>query len=299
MAINIEPALSPHLVVDDAAAAIDFYVKAFDAEELGRVPRPDGKLVHAALRINGFYGDAQRRFPGDVWRQVDDADVAGRNPGHHPSDRHDVDTKFQRALDAGATVVAELTDQFWGDRYGVVADPFGHHWSLGQPVREVSVRRDPGGDVRAEPLAKQPVHAAGAAAAAPARWPRPPSMSATSVNLLRGRPSSAAARNLGGVDGTPSRRVDGVGLASVHQLGQRRRLVHRVGQLAGVEVGDQGLNGLQRARLVGADEAGRPPLDPARDVRPAPGTDARHDHRRSGPQPPHSSKGRSRIGLPR
>jgi PhnB protein len=49
----------------------------------------------------------------------------------------DVDSKFQRAVDAGATVVAALEDQFWGDRYGVVADPFGHHWSLGQPVREV------------------------------------------------------------------------------------------------------------------------------------------------------------------
>lgn len=51
----------------------------------------------------------------------------------------DVEDKFQRALDAGATVVMPLEDQFWGDRYGVVADPFGHNWSLGQPVREVSV----------------------------------------------------------------------------------------------------------------------------------------------------------------
>jgi PhnB protein len=51
----------------------------------------------------------------------------------------DVDAKFQRAVDAGATVVAALEDQFWGDRYGVVADPFGHNWSLGQPVREVSM----------------------------------------------------------------------------------------------------------------------------------------------------------------
>jgi len=50
----------------------------------------------------------------------------------------DVDAKFQRALDAGATVVVPLDEQFWGDRYGMVADPFGHHWSLGQPVREVS-----------------------------------------------------------------------------------------------------------------------------------------------------------------
>jgi PhnB protein len=50
----------------------------------------------------------------------------------------DVDTKFQRALDAGATVVMPLEDQFWGDRYGAVEDPFGHRWSLGQPTREVS-----------------------------------------------------------------------------------------------------------------------------------------------------------------
>lgn len=51
----------------------------------------------------------------------------------------DVDAKFQRALNAGATVVTALEDQLWGDRYGVVADPFGHHWSLGQPVREVNM----------------------------------------------------------------------------------------------------------------------------------------------------------------
>ncbi|WP_368773216.1 VOC family protein [Mycobacterium ostraviense] len=63
MAITVEPALSPHLVVDDAAAAIDFYVKAFDAVELGRVPGPDGKLVHAALRINGFMVMLNDDFP--------------------------------------------------------------------------------------------------------------------------------------------------------------------------------------------------------------------------------------------
>ena len=63
MPINVEPALSPHLVVDDAAAAIDFYVKAFDAAELGRVPGPDGRLVHAALRINGFLVMLNDDFP--------------------------------------------------------------------------------------------------------------------------------------------------------------------------------------------------------------------------------------------
>ncbi len=63
MAINIEPAVSPHLMVDNAAAAIDFYVKAFGAEELGRVSGPDGKLVHAALRINGSLVMRNDDFP--------------------------------------------------------------------------------------------------------------------------------------------------------------------------------------------------------------------------------------------
>jgi PhnB protein len=138
MAINIEPAVSPHLVVGDAAAAIDFYVKAFGAVELGRVPRPDGKLVHAALRINGSLVMLNDDFP----EVCGGKSMTPKSLGGTPVTIHltvtDVDAKFQQALDAGATVVAPLEDQFWGDRYGVVEDPFGHHWSLGQPVREVS-----------------------------------------------------------------------------------------------------------------------------------------------------------------
>jgi PhnB protein len=139
MAINIEPALSPHLVVDNAAAAIDFYVKAFDAVELGRVPRPDGKLVHAALRINGSMVMLADDFPEMCGGKSMTPESLGGTPVTIHLTVDDVDAKFQRALDAGATVVAALEDQFWGDRYGVVADPFGHHWSLGQPVREVSM----------------------------------------------------------------------------------------------------------------------------------------------------------------
>src|SRR5246500_2463594 len=138
MAINIEPALSPHLVVDDAAAAIDFYVKAFGAVEIGRVPRPDGKLIHAAVRINGFLvmlNDACPEMSGG--KSMTPTSLGGTPVTIHLTVT-DVDTKFQRALDAGATEVMPLGDQFWGDRYGVVADPYGHHWSLGQPVREVS-----------------------------------------------------------------------------------------------------------------------------------------------------------------
>jgi PhnB protein len=139
MAINVEPALSPHLVVDDAAAAIDFYVKAFDAVELARVPRPDGKLVHASVRINGFMVMLNDDFPEMCGGKSMTPTSLGGTPVTIHLTVDDVDTKFQRALDAGATVVTELTDQFWGDRYGMVADPFGHHWSMGQPVREVSI----------------------------------------------------------------------------------------------------------------------------------------------------------------
>lgn len=139
MAITVEPAVSPHLVVDDAAAAIDFYVKAFGAEELGRVPHPDGKLVHAALRINGSLVMLADDFPEMSGGKSMTPKALGGTPVTIHLTVTDVDTKFQRALDAGATMVMPLDDQFWGDRYGMVADPFGHQWSLGQPVREVSM----------------------------------------------------------------------------------------------------------------------------------------------------------------
>ena len=139
MAIPVQPALSPHLVVDNAAAAIDFYVKAFDAVEIGRVPRPDGKLVHAAVRINGFLVMLNDDFPEMSGGKSMTPTSLGGTPVTIHLTVTDVDAKFARALEAGAGVVAPLEDQFWGDRYGVVADPFGHHWSLGQPVRQVSM----------------------------------------------------------------------------------------------------------------------------------------------------------------
>jgi PhnB protein len=138
MAIAVEPALSPHLVVDDAAAAIDFYTKAFGAVEVVRLPRPDGKLVHASVRINGFLVMLADDFPEMSGGKSTTPTSLGGTPVTIHLTVTDVDAKFQRALDAGATVVVPLDEQFWGDRYGMVADPFGHHWSLGQPVREVS-----------------------------------------------------------------------------------------------------------------------------------------------------------------
>jgi PhnB protein len=139
MAIEVQPSLSPHLCVDGAAAAIDFYVKAFDAVELGRVPGPDGKLMHAALQINGSTVLLNDDFPEYNEGKSSTPTALGGTPVTIHLTVADVDAKFQQALDAGATVVAPLEDQFWGDRYGIVRDPFGHQWSLGQPVREVSM----------------------------------------------------------------------------------------------------------------------------------------------------------------
>ena len=139
MAIKVEPALAPHLIVSNAAAAIDFYVKAFDAVEYGRVPGPDGKLIHAALNINGFPVMLNDDFPEMTEGKSMTPTALGGTPVTIHLTVTDVDAKFQQAIDAGATVLAPLEDQFWGDRYGVVRDPFGHHWSLGQPVREVSM----------------------------------------------------------------------------------------------------------------------------------------------------------------
>ena len=139
MAIDVQPSVSPMLTVADGAAAIDFYIKAFDAEELGRVPGPDGKkLYHAALRINGSLVMLNDDFP----EMSDGKSLTPPALGGSPVTIHltvtDVDAKFQKAVDAGATVTMPLEDAFWGDRYGELVDPFGHRWSMGQPIREVS-----------------------------------------------------------------------------------------------------------------------------------------------------------------
>jgi PhnB protein len=139
VAIEVQPSLSPHLVVDDAAAAIDFYVKAFGATEYGRVPHPDGRLVHAALDINGSMVMLNDDFPDFNGGKPSTPTALGGTPVTIHLQVPDVEAAFKRAVDAGAVVVAPLEDQFWGDRYGIVRDPFGHQWSLGQPVREVGM----------------------------------------------------------------------------------------------------------------------------------------------------------------
>lgn len=134
------PFVAAHLVVDDAAAAIDFYVEAFGAVEMIRLPGPDGKIVHASLLLNGAMIMLNDDFPEmSGGKSMTPTSLGGSGVTIHLQFADDVESRFQRALDAGATVVAPLEDQFWGDRYGAVRDPFGHFWSLAQNVREVDM----------------------------------------------------------------------------------------------------------------------------------------------------------------
>lgn len=136
----VAPYIAPHLVVDDAAAAIDFYVKAFGATEMGRLAGPEGKIVHAALLLNGALIMLNDDFPEmSGGKSMTPTSLGGSGVTIHLQFADEVDERFQRALDAGATVVAPLEEQFWGDRYGMIRDPFGHFWSLGKQTRQVSM----------------------------------------------------------------------------------------------------------------------------------------------------------------
>ena len=137
MAIDNTPMLVPHLVVDDAAAAIDFYVRAFGATEQMRLPDPDGKILHACVEINGAPVFLNDDFPEYSDGKPSTPKALGGSAVTIHLHGPDVDGRFQRAIDAGATVVSPLEDQFWGDRYGLLRDPFGHQWSLAESVREV------------------------------------------------------------------------------------------------------------------------------------------------------------------
>jgi PhnB protein len=128
--------LTPHIVVKGASKAIEFYKKAFGAEEIGRLSAPDGKSVmHADLKI----GDSHL-FVVDEFPEMD-----SRGPqsfGGTPVTIHmyveDVDAAFGKAVAAGAKVRMPLADMFWGDRYGILNDPFGHSWSLATHKEELT-----------------------------------------------------------------------------------------------------------------------------------------------------------------
>lgn len=127
--------LTPHLVCEGAAEAIEFYKQAFGAVELGRLPGPQGRLVHAMIRIGDSRVMLADAFP--VCGLVGPRALAGSPVTIHLY-VEDVDATVARAVAAGARVTMPVEDMFWGDRYGKVRDPFGHEWSFATPVRDVS-----------------------------------------------------------------------------------------------------------------------------------------------------------------
>ena len=127
--------LTPYIVVSDAARALDFYKQAFGAVEMGRFPTPDGRIAHADIKIGDSRLMLSDEFPVSFCRTPE---ALGGTTTTIWVYAEDVDAMFNRAVHAGATVKAPLKDQFWGDRTGHLADPFGHIWVLATHKEDVS-----------------------------------------------------------------------------------------------------------------------------------------------------------------
>src|SRR5919201_4619717 len=119
--------VSPALAIEGAAEAIDFYKRAFGAKERSRMPGPDGKIAHAEIEIGDSVVMLSDPFPQSQVKAP--SELGGTSVGMFVY-VEDVDSVFQQAADAGATVTMPLEDMFWGDRFGSLMDPYGHHWSL-------------------------------------------------------------------------------------------------------------------------------------------------------------------------
>jgi PhnB protein len=129
------PALSPYLTVKDAAAAIEFYRTAFGAVELFRLTAEDGRIGHAELNVAGAIVMLSDEWP-------DFGALSPPSIGGSPVKLHlkvdDCDTVVARAVAAGATLVRAVRDQFYGERSGMIADPFGHSWFVATVKEEVA-----------------------------------------------------------------------------------------------------------------------------------------------------------------
>jgi uncharacterized glyoxalase superfamily protein PhnB len=127
--------VTPHLICADAAAAIEFYKKAFNAVEMGRMPGPEGKLIHALIRIGDSPLMLVDEFPD--WGSFGPKALKGSPVTIHLY-VEDADAVIKRAVAAGAKITMPLEDTFWGDRYGKLEDPFGHQWSVATHIRDVN-----------------------------------------------------------------------------------------------------------------------------------------------------------------
>jgi PhnB protein len=127
--------LTPHLTVRDADKALEFYKNALGAEVLHVARMPDGKVMHAGLRIGDSMLMLNEEFP--EYGGLSPLSVGGTGVTIHIYTEN-VDEAFNRAVSAGANVAMPVMDQFWGDRYGMVTDPFGHKWSIATHSKDMS-----------------------------------------------------------------------------------------------------------------------------------------------------------------
>jgi uncharacterized glyoxalase superfamily protein PhnB len=125
----------PSLTVKGAAEALEFYKRALGAEEVSRMPGPGGILMHAEFRIGDTLLMMADEFPGAVCRSPQS--LGGTTMNLHVY-VEDVDKAYERAVAAGATAVMPPADQFWGDRWGLITDPYGHSWGLATHKEDVS-----------------------------------------------------------------------------------------------------------------------------------------------------------------
>jgi PhnB protein len=149
---------TPYLTVNNCAQAIDFYKKAFGAQEKVRMEMPGGKIGHAELKIGDSVIMLGDEMPGSAGRSPQS--LGGTTAGIFLYVK-DVDSSFKQAVDAGGKSDAPPADMFWGDRYGRLTDPFGHSWSIATHIEDVAPE-----DMRkraAEAMAKmgQQAHTAG------------------------------------------------------------------------------------------------------------------------------------------
>jgi uncharacterized glyoxalase superfamily protein PhnB len=127
--------ITPNITVRDAANALEFYQKAFGAEEVNRMPGPGGKIMHAEFRI----GDSRVMIADEMPEMGNKGPKAyGGSPVSFYVYVNNVDASWKRAVGAGAKVLMPLDNMFWGDRTGRLEDPFGHTWTLAQHIKDVT-----------------------------------------------------------------------------------------------------------------------------------------------------------------
>ena len=145
--------LTPHITVKNAKEAIEFYKKAFGAQESGRFHTPDGRIMHAALKVGGGHLFLNDEFP--EMKGCGAPSPTGDLPFVINLYVENADQTFDRAVKSGAKAKMPLQNMFWGDRYGQIIDPYGYHWSIAQHIEDVTPEEM---KKRGEAMFAQPAH---------------------------------------------------------------------------------------------------------------------------------------------